>query len=613
MWFRKRCTQLDYSPNASGHSLPIVSRRCKYDALQLVERALRALLVHPQDHPRRWASQKWDLIVDLSWAPANTYAQWTREFQCPAVPFQQYCRLDEDVDFIRYFISKGASLTDAEGIRWWELFVLFFSDHAQLLVSVCRLAESFNCNDQVFITRPCMEADMLQRLGMFSVHLLSGPKLRRKLLHYAGELWALPFWELRQIFWDKYDAGFTFRRHFARKKDRAKGDVILVPSAYVNATKTAASFASKLSDVDFLLVTTRASGKISNLPANVTTADLAGYACRRESAEEYRKIMQMWRELRRELALDPKTSVAYSLGLWEGFPEFVKRGLKIRDAWLGVLEREPVKSVLCCDNNPYTLLPVLLGQRRNIATVSCHHGALDWRYRVVPAFADMVIAKSEMEQDYLSRVCGIPASKIQTGAPDGQVQVAEKRQRGSADAIVFFSEPYEANKARGNEIYNELLPSLADMAIKEGRKLIIKLHPFESVRRRKALVRESLSLEQRRTTKIVAGPLTSQLLEQAWFGVTVLSTVAMECAAAGVPCFLCQWLEYPHHEYGEQFRRFGVGHTLRSGAELLKIPAIIKNQGGDAAVTGGLAPNISTSELERLFSREERPALLAAI
>jgi hypothetical protein len=574
---------------------------------------LKVLLVHPEDQPRRWASQKWDLIVDLSWAPANTYAQWTREFQCPAIPFQQYCRLGEDLDFIRYISSKGDSLADEEGIRWWELFVLFFNDQMQLIASVCRLAESLNCNDEVFITRPCMEAEMLQRLRMFPVHLLSGPSLRRRLLHYAGEVWALPFWELRQIFWDKYDAGFTLRRHFARKTDSAKGDVVLVPSAYVNATKTAASFASKLPDLDFLLVTTRASGKIANLPANITTTDLAGYACRQESAEEYGKILQMWQELCRDLSRDPKTSVACSLGLWKGFPEFVKRGLKIRDAWLGVLEREPVKSVLCCDNNPYTLLPVLLSKRRNIPTVSCHHGALDWRYRMVPVFADVVIAKSEMEQDYFSRVCNIPANKIQTGARDRLAQVAEKCQRGSASAIVFFSEPYEANKARGNEIYSELLPPLADMAIKEGRKLVIKLHPFESVRRRKALVRRILSVEQQRSVEIVAGPLTPQLLEQAWFAVTVLSTVAMECAAVGVPCFLCQWLEYPHHEYGEQFRRFGVGHTLRSGAELLKISAIIKNQAGDAPVTGGLAPNIPTSELERLFSREERPALLTAI
>ena len=514
---------------------------------------------------------------------------------------------------MRKISAKGASLIDEEGISWWELFVLFFNDQMQLIASVCRLAESLSCNDEVFITRPCVEAEMLQRLRMFPVHLLSGPSLRRRVLHYAGEVWALPFWELRQIFWDKYDAGFALRRHFARKKDRAKGDVVLVPSAYVNATKTAASFASKLPDLDFRLVITRASGKIANLSANVTTADLAGYACRRESAEEYGKITQMWRELCRELSRDPKTSVAYSLGLWEGFPEFVKRGLKIRDAWLGVLEREPVKSVFCCDNNPYTLLPVLLAKRKNIPTVSCHHGALDWRYRIVPAFADVVIAKSEMEQDYLSRVCSIPASKIQTGAPDLRVQVAEKYQRGSANAIVFFSEPYEANKARGDEIYSELLPPLADMAIEEGRKLIIKLHPFESVRRRKALVRRILSAEQRRIAEIVTGPLTPQLLEQTWFGVTVLSTVAMECGAAGISCFLCQWLEYSHHEYGEQFRRFGVGHTLRSGAELLEIPAIIKNQGGDARVTGSVAPNIPTSQLERLFSREERSALLTAI
>lgn len=531
------------------------------------------------------------------------------------VPFQQYCDLQENIDFIRYISAKGVSLIDEEGIRWWELFVLFFNDQMQLVASIHRFAESLNNSDEIFVTRPCLEAEMLQRLRTFSVHLLSESKLRRRLLHYAGELWALRFWELRQIFWDKYDAGFTVRRHFAKKKNVSAREVTLVPSAYVNATKTAASFASKLPDLDFLLVTTRKSGKIANLPRNVTTSDLAGYAYRQESKQEYGKILQLWQGLRRELSLDPKTSVADSLGLWEGFPEFVSRSLKIRDAWLEVLEREPVKSVLSCDNNPYTLLPALLAKKRNIATISCHHGALDWRYRVVSTCADTIIAKSEMEQDYLSRVCGISANQIQFGASSPQAKTLKKRKAGSGDAIIFFSEPYEANKARGDEIYKEVLPRLADIAIKEDRKLVVKLHPFESARRRKSLARKILSVEQRRVLRleIVSGPLTPQLLEQTWFGVTVLSTVAMECAAARVPCFLCKWLEYPHHEYGEQFRRFAVGHTLQSSTELLDAPAIVRNQAGDSHISVELEPPLPMLKLERLFSSEERPSTLTAI
>jgi hypothetical protein len=576
-------------------------------------RALKILVVHPKDQPRHWSSQKWDLIVDLSWAPAKTYSQWTREFGCPAVPFQQYCNLEEDFDFMRKLSAKGASLIDEEGIPWWELFVLFFNEQMQVIAGVCRFAESLNGNDEVFVTTPCLEADMLQRLRMFPVHLLSGPKLRRRLLHYAGEMWALHFWELRQIFWDKYDAGFNVRRHFAKKSSRAKRDVVLVPSAYVNATKTAANFASKLPDLDFLLVTTRASGKSRHLSGNVRTADLAGYAWGRESEEEYKKVSQTWQELRRELSLDPRTSSAFSMGLWEGFPEFVRAGLKIRDAWLGVLEREPIKSVLCCDNNPYTLLPLFLAKRRNIATISCHHGALDWRYRLVSTYADTIIAKSEMERDYLSRVCKIPSSHIQPDAC-AEANAFEKRGAGSGDAIVFFSEPYETNKARGDEIYKDVLPSLADIAIKEGRKLVIKLHPFESMRRRKSLVLKILSVEQLRGARleIIAGPLTPQLLERAWFGVTVLSTVAMECAAIGVPCFLCQWLQYPHHEYGEQFRRFNVGHILRSKAELLDISAVMDSPSDYSPSSVGLEPNRAL-DLRRLFSGETRAALLTAI
>lgn len=574
---------------------------------------MKILLVHPQDHPQKWAAHKWDLIVDLGSAPESTYAQWTRGFKCPAISFQKYCRLEEDLDFIRYISGKGAFLQDAEGIHWWDLFVLFFSDQMQLIASVCRFAKSLTRDDQVFITRPCMEADLLQRLQPCSVRLLSGPSLRRGFLHYASELRALPFWELRQIFWDKYDAGFTFRRHFAKRKDSSNKDVILLPSAYVNATKTAMTFASKLPNLDFLLVTTRASGRMGSPARNVATADLAGYAWKADSAEEYRQILQMWQDLRGELALDPKTSPAVSLGLWESFPGFVKRGLKIRDAWLGVLKSEPVKGVLCCDNNPYTLLPVLLAKRKNIATVSCHHGALDWRYRIVSTYADTIIAKSEMERDYFSRVCGVPGNQIRSGAFIQGAKTPEIRAACATDAIVFFSEPYESHKARAIEIYEQVLPPLADIAIKEGRELIVKLHPFENTRRRKTLVRKTLSTEQLRVTKIMAGPLTRELLEQTWFGVTLLSTVAMECAALGIPCFMCQWLEYPHHEYGDQFRRFGIGHSLKSTAELLTIPSVIRGQIEDRRIPLSIGASLSMSEMERLFSSQDCSVLPAAI
>jgi hypothetical protein len=70
----------------------------------------------------------------------------------------------------------------------------------------------------------------------------------------------------------------------------------------------------------------------------------------------------------------------------------------------------------------------------------------------------------------------------------------------------------------------------------------------------------------------VSGPLTEDLLAKAWFGITILSTVAIECAIRGIPCFLCKWLESWPYGYVEQFIRFGIGIGLNDPSEIGKIP-----------------------------------------
>jgi hypothetical protein len=115
---------------------------------------------------------------------------------------------------------------------------------------------------------------------------------------------------------------------------------------------------------------------------------------------------------------------------------------------------------------------------------------------------------------------------------------------------------------RAEEFYRDVLPPLADLARSTGRKLIVKLHPGESKRERSRTLVRILSAEQRGAMQLVSGPLTEGLLASAWFGITILSTVAMECAIRGIPCFLCKWLEFSPYGYVEQFIRFGVGIGL---------------------------------------------------
>jgi hypothetical protein len=147
------------------------------------------------------------------------------------------------------------------------------------------------------------------------------------------------------------------------------------------------------------------------------------------------------------------------------------------------------------------------------------------------------------------------------------------------------------------------------LAFSEGRELIIKLHPSESFAERSRLVEQILRPEQRRVVRVVGGPLQAELLERAWFGVTVLSTVVVECALQGVPCFLCSWLESWPYGYIDQFTRFGVGIRLGEPSEIRRIPGMLKNYKGGSRVREDCWNPIEKTRLKALLGiGREAPA-----
>lgn len=543
---------------------------------------MRILLVHPEDNPERgdWASQHWDWVIDLGRAGPETYKRWGGLFGCAAEP------LDilgvEEIRSIRTLIATGLGhVVDREGLDWWELNVMFFHQKLEMLASLQTLVHQLGTEDQLSLTRPGFHADALKllignRLKCFSGRVISGV---RGLNHYR-RLWSkFPLPQIFEILEDKYDADYALRRRFTPGKKPCPSAVVLLPSAYGNVSRTGIAYAKASPETDFLLVATRRSGRVANLPANVSAAALASYASpRRETRAEYESLAEQWHKLRGDLECVPEFELLGRLGVLDSFPRLLRQGLGIREAWRRVLEREPVQAVLCADDsNPYTHIPLLLARSRGIPTIACHHGALDGRHLFKRNHADVIFAKGRMEEDYLVRVCGVSPEVVEMGAParelSSQVVTHQMKQRAP---IVFFSEAYEIAGGRGEEFYGELLPPLAGLAARTGRSLVIKLHPAESRRERERLVKRLLPPEQQRLTRIVNGPLTDELLDGARFGVTIRSTVVMECALLGIPCFLCEWLEYGPYGYVQQFSRFGAGYGLKSVAEIGEIPRILQ-------------------------------------
>lgn len=566
---------------------------------------MRVLLLHPDDNPNcgPWAQQSWDLAFDLGFAGQTAYNRWSERLACPITPVPRLSL--EDFSHVRRALACGVGrVVDEYGLDWWELISIRFHEPIERILCLQELQASLDSilldsDDEVWITRTGFHARVLAFLfgNRKSVRCFSGnDSVSTKLRRAATTAWKFPTRQLLQILGDKYDAAYRMRQWAAPRQRPSSRPVVLLPTAYVNASRIAIAYASTACDCDFLLVTTRQSGWIANPPANVSTARLASYAYAKNREAEYQHLLKCWQDLRALLSEDRELSILTQLGSLDSGP-MLREGLAIRDAWLRVFETEPIISVLCADDsNPYTHIPLLIGRHFNFPAIVCHHGALDGRYLFKTSHADIVLAKSRMEEDYLVNTCGVPRKKVVVGAPASKVPEPVAKRKTS---IVFFSEPYEIGGGRGEEFYREVLPRLAEIAARSDCELVIKLHPIEIARERRRLVKTVVAPELAKLVRVVEGPLTEDLLQQTFFAVTVLSTAALDCTRRGIPVFRCAWLDHSNYGYTKQFSKFAVGVELGCADEIAKVPSMLR----------GLAPK-GPSDLWQPVEPDELQQLL---
>jgi hypothetical protein len=556
---------------------------------------MKILLLHPEDDPEKgpWARLAWDRVLDLGLGGVDSYARWTRQFRCPVTTVNSLRNGFEDLRRIRDLLAVGCDrLVDEYGLDWWEIMSILLHGELETLILLQSFAETVGASDEVHASRPGLHASLLQSLlgTRVTVFPLRRDGQRRGLRHYIRVFNKLSPTEVADVFWDKYDLGYQVRGRLTRKPIPSARPVILLPTAYINVSRTGIAYASTFPKEDFLLVATRRSGWIKCRPPNVEAAWLRSYASVRDRGSEYVALEGRWRFLLDELAGVAEFEILKRLGQLDGLSRRFRQGLEVRDAWRNVLDTEPIQAVLCADDsNPYTRIPLLLAQARGIPSIACHHGALNGRSVFKRRYADVIWAKGKMEEDYMLRKCGVPRERIEIAAPALPANGSGLEKSNSPTFrpyILFFSEVVDVGGGRPEEFYRDVLPPLADLAIATGRKLIVKLHPAESKRERANILARVLSADQKVAASLVSGPLTEDLLAKAWFGITILSTAAMECAIRGIPCFLCTWLESWPFEYVEQFIRFGIGIGLNGPGEIGKIPDYLRRHQVGADVRG---------------------------
>ncbi len=570
---------------------------------------MRILLVDPHDSPRRgpWSAERWDSIVDLGKSSQWSAEAWRRQHGCAVIRSDSYREKIADVRRVREMLSVGhGRLVDEEGIDWWNLTSLLLVPDALELLAMQRVATEIPVSAEVWATRRSgvvrlLEIVLGRELQFFEE--AGWARVVARAFHYAGIAQHFSATQIKEILLDKYDPGYRWRARVARTGSACKEPVVLVPTAYGNVSRMAAAYMRQLPRQKFLMVATRQNAKQLVVPDNAQMRDLAEYAGTRTSAAEIASLLQHWVKLNDELQASPEMRVLSQAGVLNSLPNWIRDGISVRNAWLGVLMREPVQAVLCGDDsNRYTRLPVLLAAARRIPTVDFHHGALDGYYLLKNLPCDVYMAKNEMERDYQVRVCGMPNDRVVVAAPAPQsIRSLDERslaQRSFAahgkagSAIVLFSEPYDVLGMRSEEVYREIVPPLCRLAREHGRDVILKLHPFESRAERNNLLRDVLAHEDFALVKIVDGPLTAELMTNTWFGVTIESTTVLDCLQNGVACFLCGWLTLSPYEYPEQYARFGVGEILARAEQIADIPRRVeefRNRPAHRAALGQIA------------------------
>jgi len=566
---------------------------------------VRALLLHPADTlPWPTPSERWDLIIDFAHAPDSAYENWRRQAGCPVLSLYQFAEEVDDLRVTRELLQLGTGyLADHWGIDWWDVLSLEIVAELRQLMLVHRLSKELGEHCELYATRLHPLAGALQRLLGATLTILESNcrAVIHRMRHYHEAFSHLDTSEFAQVIADKFDNEHSIRRRFVRRTRPTSMPVILLPSAYLNVSRVALSYAEQLPVHQFLLVHARNNAKVPALPPNVRSASLSPYFVPSNKLETA-SLLDSWHGLTKHLVYGAEVfNMADAMGLLGRFPALLRWGLALRDAWSQVFESENVTACFCADDsNPPSSIPLIMARKRGLPVLACHHGALDYQMAFKTNHADVYLAKSEMERDYLRRICRLAPEKIVVAPPPVSSKPPHVLRR-SARWLVFFTEPYASSGWRSDEVYRDLLPRLCALAQTCGLKLVFKLHPFESIKGHRKMLRRLVPSHERQI-QVLAGPPSDQLWSNTRFALTVQSSTAVECCAFGIPVFLCAWLRDSWAGYVQQYARFGVGHVLESPEQISEIPELLANRENKSVQQGAPQKAIALDGLQDLFS-----------
>ena len=167
-------------------------------------------------------------------------------------------------------------------------YAILLHGELETLILLQRFVPTVEPGDEVYVSRPGLHASLLTclRAGSVSVFPLRRGARKNGLRHYVRVSNKLSAPQIIDVFWDKYDAGYQFHGRLARKRPPSSRPVVLLPSAYINVSRTALPMRKRFPKKTFFWSPRDRAGGWKILPKNIAGAWLSSYASVRDRSVE---------------------------------------------------------------------------------------------------------------------------------------------------------------------------------------------------------------------------------------------------------------------------------------------------------------------------------------
>jgi hypothetical protein len=246
------------------------------------------------------------------------------------------------------------------------------------------------------------------------------------------------------------------------------------------------------------------------------------------------------------------------------FDRMLARGLYSTALFENWIERvQP--SALVVGNPVFEGYALHAARKQTIPTVLLQHGILGDFCQFVDPPADHYIVRGWFWREFLSSAAAAKAKILNPAQP----AVPRLADRADRRAILFLSAPFSMQEYWPSADLDDILRTLLHAAFETNAKLIIRVHPLESLGTYKAKVRK-LSSRSATLAEVTfsQGASLDPILERSAVAVTFASTTFLDCLRLRVPVVSFRWHDF---SVRRQIEEHGVFHFVESLAELRQI------------------------------------------